>query len=116
MPMDRDRLFKELLTTFFAEFIELFLPHMAAQLDRQSIHFLDKEIFTDVGTGDRHEVDLLARVRLRDREAFILIDMENQSSPQTDFPQRMFQYYSRIDGKFHLPVYPIAVFSYDRPT
>ena len=115
MPMDHDRLFKELLTTFFAEFIELFLPDVAAELDRSSIHFLDKEIFTDVGSGDRHEVDLLARARLRDREACILIHVENQSSPQADFAQRMFQYYSRIECKFNLPVFPIAVFSYDRP-
>ncbi len=54
-------------------------------------------------------------MRLRGREACILIHVENQSSPQPDFPRRMFQYYARIDGKFRLPVYPIAVFSYDRP-
>ena len=108
-------MFKALLTTFFAEFIELFLPEVAAELDRDSVHFMDKEIFAHIEAGHSHEVDLLAKVRLRDQEAYILIHVENQASPQADFPQRMFQYYARIDGKFHLPVFPIAVFSYDRP-
>jgi hypothetical protein len=39
---------------------------MAAELERASIQFLDKEIFNDISTGDRHEVDLLAKVQLRD--------------------------------------------------
>ncbi len=34
--MDHDRLFKELLTTFFVEFLELFLPEIAAALDRDT--------------------------------------------------------------------------------
>jgi hypothetical protein len=35
--IDHDELFKKLLTTFFVEFIELFLPELAAYLDRDSI-------------------------------------------------------------------------------
>ncbi len=46
--MDYDHLFKELLTTFFVEFVQLFLPDVAAYLDSASLEFLDKEIFTDV--------------------------------------------------------------------
>ena len=37
--IDHDRLFKELLTTFFVEFIELFFPKLAAVLERDSIVF-----------------------------------------------------------------------------
>ena len=81
--MDHDRLFKELLTNFFVEFIDLFFPSVAAELNRDSVHFLDKEIFTDVASGERHEVDLLAKVRLQGRDAFILIHVENQASPQS---------------------------------
>lgn len=32
--IDHDRLFKELLTTFLLEFIELFLPELAASLEK----------------------------------------------------------------------------------
>src|SRR5206468_1060686 len=63
--MDHDRLFKELLTTFFVEFVELFLPDLAALMDRDGLQFLDKEIFTDIASGDRHEVDLLVKARFR---------------------------------------------------
>jgi hypothetical protein len=42
--IDHDRLFKELITTFFWEFI----PEMAAYLEPDSITFLDKELFTDI--------------------------------------------------------------------
>jgi len=38
--IDHDRLAKELLTTFFAEFLDLFLPEVANYVDRNSIVFL----------------------------------------------------------------------------
>ena len=48
---EHDQLFKELLTTFFVEFVELFLPEVHAFLDPGSITFLDKEVFTDLTSG-----------------------------------------------------------------
>ena len=114
--MDHDRLFKELLSTFFVEFIDLFLPHVGAYLDRDAVIVpMDKEVFTDVTLGGKHEVDLLMRVRFRGEEAFFLIHVENQSSPQSDFPKRMFRYFARLTEKYDLPVYPVVVFSYDAP-
>jgi len=35
--IDHDRIFKELLTTFFFEFLDLFFPALAAQIHRESI-------------------------------------------------------------------------------
>lgn len=61
--MDHDRLFKQLLTTFFVEFIELFLPELNAYLARDTIQFIDKEIFADLTGGERHEVDLLVKAK-----------------------------------------------------
>jgi len=113
--MDHDRLFKELLRTFFIEFIELFLPKVAAFIERDSLEFLDKEVFTDVTAGDRHEVDLLAKVRFRGRPAFFLIHVETQSRPHADFAARMFRYFARLTEKHGLPVYPIVLFSHDAP-
>jgi len=43
--MDHDRLFKELLTTFFVEFVDLFFSELAAYLNADSITFLDKEVY-----------------------------------------------------------------------
>ncbi len=43
MPkINHDQLFKELLTTFFIEFIELFFPEVLEYLDINSITFVDK--------------------------------------------------------------------------
>ena len=111
--MDHDRLFKELLTMWFVEFIELFFPKLAAELDRGSIEFLDKEIFNDLSSGEPYEVDLLVKVRLRGREMYILIHIENQATWRADFPRRMFEYFALLLKKLGLPIYPIAIFSYD---
>ncbi len=46
MQIDHDQLFKELLSTFFVEFIELFLPEVASYIERETITFLQQEYFT----------------------------------------------------------------------
>jgi len=114
--MDHDRLFKSLLTTFFTEFLDLFLPELVRYVDRDSVEFLDKEIFTDIASSERHEVDLLAKAKFRGKSAFFLIHVENQASAQESFPERMFRYFARLHEKHRLPVYPIVLFSYDSPT
>ena len=101
MNIDHDRLFKELLTSFFVEFVELFLPDVADYLDPNSLEFLDKEVFTDVTEGERREVDLIVKARFKGEEAFFLVHIENQAHPQ-----------SNLHEKYQLPVYPVAVFSY----
>ena len=113
--MDHDRMFKELLTVFFVEFVEAFLPNVAAYLDASSIEFLDKEVFTDVTAGEKHEVDVIVKARFRGQDTFFIIHVENQSSAQSDFPRRMFQYFARLHEKYGLPIYPVVIFSYDAP-
>lgn len=115
--IDHDRLFKELLTTFFVEFIELFFPKLAAVMDRESIVFLDKEVFISLFDGREYEADIVARVRFAntETEAFFLIHVENQSTPDAGFGRRMLRYFTGFFEKYDLPVYPIVVFSYDKP-
>ena len=50
--MDHDRLFKELLSTFFLEFLELFLPDVSAALDRSGEVLLLHELPNPVGPPD----------------------------------------------------------------
>ena len=111
--IDHDRLFKELLTTFFPEFLDLFLPDLSAYLDRQSITFLDKEVFTDVTAGATHRADLVARARHRGEESFFLVHLEHQAQPRAGFAQRMFGYFAALHARHHLRVYPIALFSHE---
>jgi hypothetical protein len=65
--VDSDKLFKELLKTFFVEFLELFFAEMRAYIDETAIEFLDKQYYTDQVTGERREADIIARVKFREQ-------------------------------------------------
>jgi predicted transposase YdaD len=112
---DHDRLFKELLSTFFVEFVDLFLPEVSKYIERNSIVFLDKEVFTEVTSGERHEADMVVKARFHDRESFFLVHVEHQARREGDFGRRLFRYFARLYEKHGLPVYPVVVFSYDAP-
>ncbi|NJM72316.1 MAG: DUF4351 domain-containing protein [Scytonema sp. RU_4_4] len=113
--IDHDRLFKELLSTFFVEFIELFLPDILTYLEADSVTFLDKEVFTDVTAGERYEADLLVQAQFLGEASCFLIHVENQAKAQANFGKRMFRYFARLFEKYDLPIYPVVVFSYDQP-
>lgn len=115
--VDHDRLFKQLLSTFFLEFLDLFAPDFARSVEADSVEFLEKETFTDALAGERHVVDLLARVRVRGVPGCILIHVENQADANAtaEFPRRMFRYFAGIEARHGLPIYPVAVLSYERP-
>jgi hypothetical protein len=113
--VDHDRLFKELIGTFFFEFLELFLPEVRSFIEAGSIEFLDKEIFVDVTSGERLEPDLVAKVKFKGLSAFFIIHIENQHQAQISFGRRLFRYFSRLYDKYDLPIYPIVVFSFDSP-
>lgn len=87
--IDHDRLFKELLSTFFVEFLELFFPEVIAYVERDTLELLDKEIFTDVTAGEQYEADLVVKARFRNQETFFLIHTEHQASSQADFGRRI---------------------------
>ncbi len=115
MPIDHDRLFKELISTFFIEFIELFLPGIASDIDRDSIQFLPEEVLSDVTAGEKKLIDLLAKVKYQEKETYFLIHVEAQSYSQQDFAKRMFKYFARLYEKYDLPIYPVVIFSFDEP-
>lgn len=113
--IDHDRLFKELLSTFFVEFLDLFLPQIVSQIDRSSIQFLPQEVFTDVTSGERKEIDILAQVYYRNQDTCFLIHVENQSYTESVFAKRMFKYFARLYEKYDLAIYPVVIFSFDEP-
>jgi hypothetical protein len=82
---EHDRLFKQLIGTFFLDFLDLFLPEVRAYVAAGSIAFLDKEIFVDVTSGERLEPDLVARVKFKGLPAFFIIHIENQHQAQKAF-------------------------------
>lgn len=107
--MDHDGLFKKLLTTFFYEFLDLFFPDLAALVDlSQQPEFLDKETYRE-STRTR---DLVVRLRLLDGDAFFIVHVEHEAQSTQDFPARFFRYFTTLWDRYHLPIYPIAIFSF----
>ncbi|WJQ00187.1 Rpn family recombination-promoting nuclease/putative transposase [Geobacillus stearothermophilus] len=113
MAIDHDRLFKELLQTFFEEFVLLFFPDMHEHIDFNHLSFLSEELFTDVTAGEKYRVDLLVETKFKGKDGLIIVHVENQAYVQSSFPERMFLYFSRLFEKYRTPIIPIAVFSYD---
>ena len=112
MATDHDQIFKQLLTEFFKEFMELFLPDEAAEIDFGQVKFLEKEYFTDVSRGKKKQLDLVVEAGLkRGGKEFILVHVELQSRRLTDFPLRMYEYYSQLFLRHRKPIIPIAVFA-----
>jgi predicted transposase/invertase (TIGR01784 family) len=111
--IDHDQNFKELLSTFFFEFLELFLPQLANTIDRDFITFLQQEYFLDLTSGEEKVVDLLVEVKQAGQKAAFLVHIEAQASSKANFSQRMFFYFARLHQKYLQRIYPIVIFSFD---
>jgi hypothetical protein len=64
--------FKELISTFFIEFLELFFPELASMIEPGSVVFREQEYFVDLVDGEAKIIDLLAEVKLAGQDATIL--------------------------------------------
>jgi hypothetical protein len=120
--IDHDQLFKQLLTTFFLEFLELFTPEFFAAIDPSSLEILPLEYFTDIDAGERKAMDVIIRVNLLGRpnapassRVSVVVNCEHQSTTKADFNRRLFFYFAQLHRKYLQPVYPIALFSFDEP-
>ena len=110
-----DQNFKELLQEFFKEFIELFWPEKSTQIDFSNLKFLQQEVYTDrtPGKGSDKHLDVVAEVQINKEKRHILIHVEHQSTRESHFPKRMFNYFCHLWLIHQKPVFPIALFSDD---
>jgi hypothetical protein len=119
-PPDHDQRLKVLLKEFLGQFFACFFPAWAERFDFTTIDWLDKELFLAPPHGEKRQLDLLARLRLRpeappphegatDPVALIHIEVETRKSAVALRP-RMFDYYVQLRRDLGLPVLPIAVF------
>jgi predicted transposase/invertase (TIGR01784 family) len=106
--IDHDQRFKELISTFFIEFLELFLPELATMVEPDSVTFREQEYFVDLVEGEKKVIDLLAEVKLAGEDATVLVHIEPQSSSHLLFPQRLFFYFSRLHQKHLKRIYPMT--------
>jgi len=106
-----DQLFKTILEGLLRDFLELFFPEAAARLDFETLRFLGKEVFANVPEGEVREADVVARLETRDGEReLVLVHVEVQFEPKSDFPRRMFEYYAVLRLHYRLPVFPIVLY------
>ena len=59
----------------------------------------------------------MAKTRFKSsgKETFLLIHVENQAQYESFFERRMFRYFAFLSHNHGLPVYPIALLSFDSP-
>ncbi|MGF1602928.1 MAG: Rpn family recombination-promoting nuclease/putative transposase [Thermosynechococcaceae cyanobacterium] len=110
--IEHDQLFKELVTTFFVDFIDLFFPKTAVAIDPKAIEFLSLE---QEGGTEQDGNTILVKTRLRMREACFWISIESQTDQEMAFNRRIFHKYAQLDAAYDFPIYPIILFPTDPP-
>jgi hypothetical protein len=117
---DHDQRLKVLLKEFFEQFFLCFFPVWAQRFDFRDLTWLDKEVFLAPPEGEKRQLDLVARLRLRpeapppcpgatDLLALVHVEVESRASAQA-FRPRMFEYYVQLRRDSRLPVLPIGLF------
>ena len=117
---DHDQRLKVLIKEFFRAFFVGFFPEWAARFEFDEVDWLDKELFLAPPQGERRQLDLVARLKLRpdapppragvsDLVALIHLEVESRDSAVA-FRPRMFEYYIQLRRDTGLPVLPIALF------
>jgi hypothetical protein len=102
-PPDHDQRLKVLLREFFEQFFQCFFPDWAWRFEFTDITWLDKELFLAPPQGEKRQLDLVARLRLRpaappprpgvtDLVALVHVEVESRASALA-FRPRMFEYY-----------------------
>ncbi|WP_440897080.1 Rpn family recombination-promoting nuclease/putative transposase [Amphibacillus sp. Q70] len=108
-----DQLYKELIHTFFREFLEAFFPDVHENINFQRMKPLSEEVFTNLLDGDTRRLDIVIETTLKDTDVVIIVHIEPQSYKQSDFNERMYHYFSLLYNKYQKPIIPLAVFSYE---
>jgi hypothetical protein len=115
MGLDHDGIFKQLLSAFLVEFLDLFAPELLALLDPTDLSLLPTESFVNLLDPDRRTADLLVQARIRGSPGAILIHLEHQAQADDLLDRRMFHYFARFYDHYDQLIYPIAFCSYPSP-
>ncbi|RRR71571.1 MAG: DUF4351 domain-containing protein [Candidatus Viridilinea halotolerans] len=115
MSLDHDGIFKQLLSAFLVEFLELFAPDLLAQLDPSELRLLPTESFVNLLDPDRRTADLLIHAKMRGNPSAILIHLEHQAQNDDLLDRRMFRYFARFYDHYDLVVCPVVLCSYPSP-
>ena len=116
---DFDSPWKEVLETYFQEFMAFFFPTVYDLIDwEKGYEFLDKELQKVVHEAvvGRRWADKLVRVHHQNgKEEWILIHIEIQSQVEVDFAERMYVYHYRLFDRYHRRVVSLAILETHAP-
>jgi hypothetical protein len=108
MATQHDKIFKQLLHAYLADFLRLVVPGTLDRLDLSSPEFLDKELFAGGPPGRRRELDLLVRVRtVKGRPLLIHVEIEARASPEME--ERLWRYCNQIQARYDTLVLSIVL-------
>jgi hypothetical protein len=107
-------------TRNLASRLPYFFPTWAARFEFGDIDWLDKEVFLAPPQGEKRQLDLVAKLRLRpgappprpdvtDLVALVHVEVEARPSAAALRP-RLFEYYVQVRRDTQLPVLPIGLF------
>lgn len=121
MNSDHDQRFKALIREFFPDLIRLFFAEWAARFDLSAVEWLDKELTPDPPEGERHVLDLVAKVKAvqspdgtptppADGWA-VLVHIEIESPDRTTLLKpRLPRYYFHLRDRHGLKVLPLVLY------
>ena len=110
MTTRHDRIFKEFLHRFLAEFLTLFFPEEAAQIDFSTVRWLEQELISNFPKQKLRIADLVAETRLKHgTERIILIHVELEAKDKQHLAARMYEYHALLRILSEKPVLPIAL-------
>ncbi|NJM66214.1 MAG: DUF4351 domain-containing protein [Acaryochloris sp. RU_4_1] len=116
--VDRDLLFRDLIKTFFLEFVDLFFPKIAVAIDPKSIRFIEDQKSQPLQEQREHSSalqtlptssEILVQVRLRGQEACFWVHLEYGANKEIKLERRVFHTFAHLDAKYNLPIYPIIL-------
>ncbi len=113
MTTPLDSPWKQILESYFPQFMAFFFPEAYSQIDwDRGFDFLDAElqqITLEADTGKRI-VDKLVKVYLKNgKEQWIAAHVEIQNQKENEFSERVFIYFARLRDKFRRKVASFAV-------
>jgi hypothetical protein len=113
MTTPLDTPWKQILESYFPQFMAFFFPEAYSQIDwNRGYEFLDGElqqVTLEAETGKRI-ADKLVKVYLRNgAEQWIVAHVEIQNQKEEEFGERVFVYYARLRDKFKREVASFAV-------
>ena len=116
---DFDSAWKEASDIYFEPFMAFFFPEAHREIDWSlGFEMLDKELeqIAPESEQGRRVVDKLVKVWRKSGESeWVLVHVEVQSQPATDFARRMFIYNYRLFDRYNRTVASFAILGDNRP-